>query len=86
MGVYVPSAEADGDSRIISNQQQITNSLICDNEGMVKCIKKYYEFDMNHITPDMMEADIILPTIHFSKHINYTLEWHHWQVERRKEN
>ena len=44
------------------------------------------KFDMKHITPDMTEADIILPTIHFSKHLNYNLEWHCGHVERRKED
>ena len=63
-------------------QQQIATYLICDNEGLVKYIKKYYDFDMKHITPDMMEADIILPMIHFSKQLNYNLEWHRGHIER----
>ena len=67
-------------------QQQITTSLICDKEGLVKCINKYCEFDMKHITPDMTETDIILPMIHFSKHLNYNIEWHREHVERRKED
>ena len=66
-------------------QQQIATSLICDNE-LVKCIKKYNNFDMNPITPDMTEADIILPTIPFSKQLNYNLEWHRRHIERQKED
>ena len=34
----------------------------------------------------MTEADIILPTIHFSKQLNYNLEWHHGHVERHQED
>ena len=126
---YVPSEEADVDSRIISSfkvllkwtilidghldsnsayraeavgvftvtivlhfiglylrQQHIATSLICNNEGLEKCINKYYDFDMNHITPDMTEAHIIVPTIHFSKQINYKIEWHHGHIERQKED
>ena len=41
---------------------------------------------MNHITPGMAEADIILKTIHFSKQLNYNLEWNRGHIERRKEN
>ena len=41
---------------------------------------------MNHITPDITEADIILPTIQFSKQRNYNLKWHRRHVERRKED
>lgn len=66
--------------------QQIATSLICDNKGLVKCISKYNDFDMSHITPDMTEADIILPMIHFSKSLKYNLEWHHRHIERQKED
>ena len=41
---------------------------------------------MSHITPDMTEADIILPMIHFSKSLKYNLEWHHRHIERQKED
>ena len=34
----------------------------------------------------MTEADIILPTIHFSKYLNYNIEWHRGHVERQKED
>ena len=34
----------------------------------------------------MTEADIILPTIHFSKQLNYNLEWHRRHVERGHED
>ena len=34
----------------------------------------------------MTEADITLPTIHFSKQPEYNLEWHRGRVERRKDN
>ena len=43
---------------------------MCDNKGLVKRINKYYDFDMNCITPDMTKIDIILPMIHFSKQLN----------------
>ena len=49
------------------SQQQIDTSLICDNKGLVKCIKKYTNYDTKHITPDMTDANIILPTIQFYK-------------------
>ena len=55
-------------------QQQIDTSLICDNKGLVKCIKKYTDYNTKHITADMTEADIILLTIHFSKQLNYSLK------------
>ena len=29
-------------------QHHIATSLICDNEGLVKCTSKYYDFDMSH--------------------------------------
>ena len=41
--------------RLYLEQQQIATSLVCDNEGLVTCISKYYDFDMSHSTPDMME-------------------------------
>ena len=72
--------------RLYLEQQKIATSLICDNEGLVKCISKYYDFDMNNITPDMTEADIILSMIHFSKQLNCNLEWHRGRVERRKDD
>ena len=43
-------------------------------------------FDRNHITTDMMDADIILPAIHFPKHLNYNIEWHRGHVDRREED
>ena len=52
----------------------------------MKCIKKYTDYNMKHITPDMTEANISLPTIHFSKQLNYNLEWHHGHVERWQED
>ena len=52
----------------------MATSLVCDNEGLVKCISKYYDFDMSHTTPDMTEADNILPMSHFSKQLEYKLE------------
>ena len=51
-----------------------------DNKALVKCIKKYTDYDTKHITPDMTEADIILPTIHFSKQLSYNLEWHRGHI------
>ena len=41
---------------------------------------------MKHITADMKEADIILRTIHFSKHLIYNIEWYCGHVERQKED
>ena len=57
----------------LGHQQQIVTSFICDNEGLVKYIIKYYDTNMSHITPDVTEADIILPAIHFSKSFKYKL-------------
>ena len=48
--------------------------------------QKYYDFDMKHITPDIREADVILPMIHFFKQLRYNLEWYRGRVERRKED
>ena len=48
--------------------------------------KKYTNYDMKHITPDMTEADIILPTIHFSKQLNYNIEFLCRHVERQQED
>ena len=48
--------------------------------------QKYTDYDTKHITPDMTEADIILPTIHFSKKLNYNLEWHSGNIEQRQED
>lgn len=64
----------------------MATSLICDNEGIVKCIKKYTYYDTKHITPDMTEAVIILPTIHVSKQLSYNLEWHRGHIDRRQED
>ena len=36
--------------------------------------QKYTDYDMKHITPDMTEADIILPTIHFSEQANVAVD------------
>ena len=64
-------------------QQQITTSLKWDNKGLVKCISRYSDTDMSHVTPDITEADIIIPTFHFYKQLEYNLEWHRGHVERR---
>ena len=60
--------------RLYLEQQQMATSLVCDNKGLVKCISKYYDFDMSRTTPDMTEADNILPMSHFSKQLEYKLE------------
>ena len=66
--------------------QQIATSLICDNEGLVECISRYSDTNMSHVTPDITKAYIILPRLHFSKRLEYYLEWHRGHVERRKDD
>ena len=41
---------------------------------------------MTHITQDLTEADMKLPTIHFSQTFKYKLEWHHGHILRQKDD
>ena len=70
----------------IEHQQQLVTSFIRGNKGLVKCIIKYYDDDMTHVTPGVTEADIILPAIRFAQTFNYSLEWYRGHTERQTED
>ena len=41
---------------------------------------------MSHSSLDITEEDIILPTWHFSKQLEYNLEWYHGPIEKCKDD
>ena len=68
-----------------NQQQRLSIKIISDNIGLVKCIKRYAAVDRTHVTPDIKDADIILPILYYTTKMDVQITWQRGHAENRKE-